>query len=381
MISICLLGASGSIGSQTLEVMESYPHDFALTAFSVGHQTRKISPIIKRFPSVSMICVQEKSAMNKYAKKYPNLRFFYGNEGLVSLVECSHAEMIVNALVGFVGLVPSLTALENNRLLALANKESLVVGGELIKDLLSRGKGKLFPIDSEHVALAKCLAVDSKNVKNLILTASGGSFRHLAREDLKNVTPEQALHHPTWKMGSKITIDSATMMNKTFEIIEAHYLFDYPFSKIKVIIHDESMIHSMIEYKGGTYRLDIGKADMRVPITYALSQGLCLYQTYLCSDYRQFAEYHFSPLSAKRFPVIKWAKKVIAKKGTFGAVLNAANEAAVSAFIKGKISFLDIERIVSILMKKHANIEHPTLKDILEVDAVTRQMAAKLINK
>ena len=381
MISICLLGASGSIGSQSLDVIKKHPSDFLLKAFSVGHRTRNISLIIKAFPSVEMICIQEKEAMEKYQLQYPHLHFFYGDSGLISLVKESQAEMVINALVGFVGLLPSLTALENNRILALANKESLVVGGELIKNILANGKGKLIPIDSEHVALAKCLSVDSNNVKNLILTASGGSFRDLSRKDLKKVTPQQALHHPTWKMGNKITIDSASMMNKTFEIIEAHYLFDYPYKKIKVIVHNESMIHSMVQYKDGTYRLDIGKPDMRVPITYALMQGLCVYETYLCSDYHQFDSYHFSSLSLKRYPVIKWARKVIEDKGTFGTVLNAANEVAVSAFLKGKISFLDIEKVISILMKGHVNIEHPTIDDILRVDAITRKNAIELIEK
>ncbi len=381
MISICLLGASGSIGSQTLDVIRKHPNDFLLRAFSVGHRTRIVSSILKSFPSVKMICIQEKEDMERYQQKYPHLRFFYGDSGLLSLIKESQAEMVVNALVGFVGLLPSISTLENNRILALANKESLVVGGELIKNILTNGKGKLIPIDSEHVALAKCLSVDSKNVKNLILTASGGSFRKLSRKDLKKVTPEQALHHPTWKMGNKITIDSASMMNKTFEIIEAHYLFDFPYKKIKVIIHNESMVHSMVQYKDGTYRLDIGKPDMRVPITYALTQGLCLYKTYLCSDYRQFDSYHFSALSLRRYPVIKWAKKVIEDKGTFGVVLNAANEVAVSAFLKGKISFLDIEKVISILMKSHLNIEHPTIDDILRVDAITRKNAIELIEK
>lgn len=381
MISICLLGASGSIGNQTLDVMKRHPLDFILTAFSVGHQVNKIPSILKSFPSVRMICVQEEKAAEKYHKLFPHLHFFHGDQGLTSLIKESQADMVVNALVGFVGLVPSITALENNRVLALANKESLVVGGELIKNILASGKGKLIPIDSEHVALAKCLAVDSSNVKNLIITASGGSFRNLSRKELKTVTAEQALNHPTWKMGPKITIDSASMMNKTFEIIEAHYLFNFPYKKIKVIIHSESMIHSMVQYNDGTYRMDIGKPDMRVPIAYALYQGLLPYKTYVCSDYHDFTSYHFSELSLKRFPVVKWAKKVIEEKGTYGTVLNASNEVAVSAFLKGKISFLDIENVVSSIMKNHINIINPTLVDILRVDQEIRQKALKFIEK
>ena len=196
MISVCLLGASGSIGQQTIDVMLKNPTDFELTSFSLGKRTRYVSGIIKRFPSVRCVCLQNKDKLKYYQKKYPNITFFYGDEGLNELIRNSHAEMVVNALVGFVGLKPSITTLENNKILCLANKESLVVGGEIINKLLKEGHGKLYPIDSEHVAIAKCLAVDNKNVDKIIITASGGPFRNLKRDQLTNITPEQALAHP-----------------------------------------------------------------------------------------------------------------------------------------------------------------------------------------
>ncbi|MFA7032836.1 MAG: 1-deoxy-D-xylulose-5-phosphate reductoisomerase, partial [Bacilli bacterium] len=379
MISICLLGASGSIGSQTLDVIKKNPDDFLLCAISIGHQTKKIGRILQKFPSVQMICVQESRSLNYYQKKYPHIRFFCGNQGLLELIKNCGAEMIVNALVGFVGLKPTLFSLEENRIVALANKESLVVGGELIDSLLSCGKGRIIPIDSEHVALSKCLSVDSSHVKNLILTASGGSFRSLNRQQLADVTVDDALKHPTWKMGNKITIDSATMMNKAFEIIEAHYLFGYPYSHIKVVLHDESYVHSMVQYQNGTYRLDISHPDMRVPIKYALFQGLVPYRTYLTDDYHHLNHFHFHPFLLARYPVIKWARVVIQKKGTYGTVLNAANEVAVSAFLCGDIPFLGIEKIVAHLMKKHINISHPTFSDIEKIDIKTRQEAKNFI--
>lgn len=379
MIDICLLGASGSIGRQTLDVMKKNPDDFVLTSFSVGHQTRKIMSILKSFPSVRSFCVGEENVARRLKKKYPNLKIFFGDQGLIDVVS-QPCDMVVNALVGFVGLKPTLTTLEQKKILALANKESLVVGGELINDLLSRGYGKLFPIDSEHVAIAKCLAVDSSHVANLILTASGGAFRSLSREQLKHVKPEDALKHPTWKMGDKITIDCASMVNKAFEVIEAHYLFHYSSSHIQIVLHDESWVHSMVQYDDGSYRLDIGRPDMRVPIKYALYQGLTPFKTYLCADYHDLSQYHFHDFSLDRYPVVRWASKVLKEKGTFGAVLNAANEVAVRAFLDGKISFLDIETIIEKCMNNHRNMKHPTYDDLREVDEKTRQKALQIIN-
>ena len=289
--------------------------------------------------------------------------------------------MVVNALVGFVGLRPSIRSLELNKKLALANKESLVVGGEIINNLLDEGHGVLYPIDSEHSALLKCLKVDSSNVKKLILTASGGAFRKLTRDELKNVTAEDALRHPTWKMGAKITIDCATMVNKCFEIIEAHYLYRYPSSKIGVVLHDESRVHSMVLYNNGLYRADISKPDMRNPIEYALLECNTPIKTYVSDDYRLFKNCHFHDFDIKRYPMVKYARLVIEKKGTYGAVLNASNEVAVNAFLEGKISFLGIEKIIDKCMKEHINIEHPTIDEIVEIDLKTRQKATDLIKK
>ena len=280
MTSICLLGASGSIGQQTLDVMNKNPNDFNLVSFSVGKRTRCISYILKKFPHVKYICIQDEKVAEKYQKKYPNIIFFSKDTGLDELIKASDTDIVVNALVGFVGLKPTLTTLENNKTLCLANKESLVIGGELVNNLIKHGHGRLIPIDSEHVAIKKCLAVDNENVDKIIITASGGPFRNLKRSELTNITPEQALAHPNWKMGKKITIDSATMVNKTFEIIEAHYLFNCSYQDISVIINYNSYVHSIVRYNNDTYRLDYGKPDMRVPIKYALYLGLTDYQNY-----------------------------------------------------------------------------------------------------
>ena len=381
MISVCLLGASGSIGQQTIDVMLKNPQDFDLVSFSIGKRTRYVRGIIKRFPNVKHICLQNKSSMKYYQNLYPNIAFYNGDEGLNEIIKNSKAEMVVNALVGFVGLKPSITTLENNKILCLANKESLVVGGEIINNLLAKGKGKLYPIDSEHVAIAKCLAVDNQNVDKIIITASGGPFRNLKRDQLTNITPEQALAHPNWKMGKKITIDSATMVNKSFEVIEAHYLFGYDFDDIEIKINYNSYVHSIVRYNDGTYRADVGKPDMRVPIKYALYQGLTDYQTVVTDNLDDIKNTTFGEFDIKRFPIVNVAKKVIKEKGSLGAIFNASNEEAVRAFLNHEISFLGIEKIINTCLDKQDNIKNPNYEQLKRVDTLPRKMVKDLIKK
>jgi 1-deoxy-D-xylulose-5-phosphate reductoisomerase len=288
--------------------------------------------------------------------------------------------MVVNALVGFVGLKPSITALENNKILCLANKESLVVGGEIINNLLKQGKGKLYPIDSEHVAIAKCLAVQNTDIDKVIITASGGAFRNLSRDQLKNVTPEQALNHPNWKMGKKITIDSATMVNKAFEIIEAHYLFGLPIDKISTILNLNSYVHSLVRYNNGTYRMEVGKPDMRKPIKYALYQGLINYETVVSDDLTKIKNTTFADFNEERYPIVRLAKKVILEKGSLGAVFNAANEEAVYAFLDHKIPFLGIEEIINQCVNEHKLIKKPNYDTLKKIDLSTRAKVRELIN-
>ena len=381
MMKVCLLGASGSIGQQTIEVMLENPNDFDLVAFSVGRRVRKISNILKNYPNVRAVCLQDKEDAHRYQSKYPNVIFFWGDDGLNQLIKISKADIVVNALVGFVGLKPSITALENNKILCLANKESLVVGGELINKILKKSQGKIYPIDSEHAAIRKCLSIDDQDIEKIIITASGGPFRELKRDELKDVTPEQALNHPNWEMGKKITIDSATMVNKAFEIIEAHYLFGFEAEKIETILNYNSYVHSIVRYNDGTYRLDAGKPDMRVPIKYALYQGLTDYQTIVTDDLNKIKKTTFGKLLITRYPIIKVAYQVINEKGTLGAVFNASNEEAVKAFLEKKISFLGIEKIINYCLKKVENIPSPSYLDLKRVDNETRQLVAKLIKK
>ena len=380
MMSIILLGASGSIGRQTLDVMKKNRQDFRLFAFSVGKRTRIISSIVKSFPEVKHICIKDKKVAKAYQKRYPNITFYHGDEGLVELIKNSEGEMVVNALVGFVGFYPTIVALENNKKVALANKESLVVGGELINKLLKEGKGKLYPIDSEHSALWKCLKVEDNGVKKLHLTASGGAFRKLSLEELNNVTPMDALNHPTWKMGNKITIDCATMMNKAFELIEAYYLFGYKTDQLSITLHDESYLHSYVEYDD-YFRGEINKPDMRNPIKFALYQGDIPFDTKVFASLEDLKGLTFHKFDINRYPAVKYASLVIEKGGNLGAIINASNEVAVNAFLRQEIPFLMIEEIIAKSVKNVKFIKNPSLEDLIKVDRETREFASRLVKE
>jgi 1-deoxy-D-xylulose-5-phosphate reductoisomerase len=380
MRKVLLLGASGSIGSQTLDILRADPKAFLLTAFSVGHQIEKIPSILSSFPFVNAICVQEEEDVAKLKISYPSIHFYSGDEGLKSLIEESDCDMVVNALVGFVGLVPSITALTRDKILCLANKESLVVGGSFIQRLLKQGHGKLYPIDSEHVALAKLLSrVNRDDVDKLVITASGGSFRTLSRNQLNAVTPEMALKHPTWKMGGKITIDSATMMNKGFEVIEAKWLYDFPLQRTEILMHDESHVHSLLLMKDGSYYADISDPDMHTPIKYALYETNVDFQVFHEKELSAFGPYHFHKFDPERYPAVGLALDAYRDGGLKTTILNAANEVAVYAFLKGQIPFLDIEREVSFALATLPNNFSPSLRDVLAMDALTRLAVSRHI--
>lgn len=361
-----------------MDVMKKHPIDFSLVGFSVGKQADKIASILKDF-SPKFVCVKDKEKSIELQKEYPEVKFFYGDDGLNELIKACDCDMVVNALVGFVGLKPSITALESNKYLALANKETLVAGGEIINKLLKDGHGNLIPIDSEHVALSKCLKNSNEDVNKIIITASGGAFRKLSREELKNVTPEDALKHPTWSMGNKITIDSATMVNKTFEIIEAYYLFGYKYEDIELMFNYESFVHSLVRYSDGSYRLDEGKPDMRVPIKYAMFEGACEYDIVYLNKLEDYKNSNLYKFDYDRFPIVKLAKKIIDEKGLLGATFNAANEEAVYAFLNKEIEFLDIEKIIYYCIDNLKNVESPSYEDIKNCDVSIRETVRKIV--
>lgn len=366
MINLYIVGACGSIGQQTLSIVRNNPHEFKVIGMSVGSNLELAKQLIEEFkPEI----VSFRKKEHVFDVSY-NTILVYGDEGLneVARYHKYENEVLVNALVGISGLLPTVEAIHAKKTICLANKETLVVAGDIIKKLVAKEHVSLVPIDSEHSAILQCLSGEKKeDVKRLIITASGGSFRNKTREELVNVTKADALNHPNWSMGSKITIDSATMMNKGFEVIEAHYLFDMPYEKIDTILHPQSIVHSLVEFQDGTIKAQMGCADMKTPIAYALryprhtlmeSENLSLIGLNLT----------FSELSKKRYPCLGYAYDAASKGGIYLAVLNAANEAAVWLFLHDYISFLEIEEIIhnEISCKSYETVEY-TLENIVSL--------------
>ncbi|QRG87152.1 1-deoxy-D-xylulose-5-phosphate reductoisomerase [Bulleidia sp. zg-1006] len=382
MKRLVLLGASGSIGEQTLDVLEQHPSEFELVALSVGHRLDCFKKAILNHPELKAICVQEEKDALSLKKDYPHLEVVFGDYGLKTLSEMDY-DVLVNALVGFVGFYPSVYALESGHDVALANKESLVVGGEVIQTILEETGRKLFPIDSEHSAIFQCLqGEDKKGVENLWITASGGSFRHLRRDELENVTVKQALSHPNWTMGAKITIDSATMMNKGFEVIEAHYLFGIPYHHIKVVLHPESIIHSMVEFKDHSFMAQLASPDMRLPIQYALSYP----NRWDLEEEHPFNPFpatnlSFQKLDFMRFPLLKLAYEAGLKKGNQPILINAANEVANLAFREGNLSFLDIENCIQDCLNHFPFETVSTKEDVLRIHQEATSYCQKIWRK
>ena len=365
MKRLLLLGASGSIGKQTIDVINEHPNDLKLVGASVGKNIDYLKELLLTY---ELSFVYSINRDEKLEQRYPNVKFYYGDNGLEEIVKEEEYDMLVNALVGFCGFIPTLNAINAKKNIALANKETLVAGGDLIYDALKDKSCSLYPIDSEHSAILQSLQGNrNEDVKRLILTASGGSFRDLSRDELENVTLEDALKHPNWSMGAKITIDSATMMNKGFEIMEAHHLFNMPYDKIDVLLHDESIIHSLVEYNDGSIINQIGAPNMRLPIKYAL-----LYPRHIEDRNNDFLDLgkvgtlHFRCVDYNRYPLVKLAKEIGQFGGNFGAILIGANDEAVDLFIKGRIKFLDIERLIFDTLKDARFIKNPSAKDLID---------------
>lgn len=381
MKNISLLGASGSIGQQTIDVLTQHKDQFNLIAFSVGNNIDYAEHLIQQFQP-QLVAVKESTDAEALQKKYPQTVVLSGLEGLVHVATYQNVDLMVNAVVGSLGLLPTIRAIEKGIDIALANKETLVTAGHIVMAKAKAHNVKILPVDSEHCAIFQCLnGENTATVNKIILTASGGSFRDLSREQLKNVTVEQALNHPNWSMGSKITIDSATMMNKGLEIIEAHWLFNMSYQDIDVVIHRQSVVHSMVEFDDTSVIAQLGTPDMRMPIQYALSypQRLSLNGEKL--DLTKWQNLTFETLDMERFPCVKMAYEAGKKGGSMPTVLNAANEQAVAAFLQEKIKFIEIEHYIEWAMTTHQWIAEPTLEQIIEIDAITRQSVAEKIKK
>lgn len=373
MKQIILLGASGSIGEQTIDVIRAHPEEFELVAFSVRNRLDHAYKILEEF-NVLSVCVKDEQDALKLKQNYPQLDIKFGDEGLQELASLPYGDTLVNALVGFVGLLPTLKAIEHHKDIALANKETLIVGGKFVKAAVKKYGVSLKPIDSEHSAIFQCLqGNDHGSINKLIITASGGSFRDRSRDQLKGVTVKEALSHPNWSMGAKITIDSATMMNKGFEVIEAHYLFDIDYDRIEVLLHRESIIHSLVQYCDHAVMAQLGTADMRLPIQYALThpKRLSLKNSEML-DLVKLGSLHFEKADFERYPLLALAFKLGRLEGNACAIMNAANEEAVALFLAGKIEFLEIESYVFKAVESIEFIENATLDDIIKSDAAAR---------
>lgn len=381
MKKISLLGATGSIGLQTLDVLRTHPENFTLVAFSVGQQVNQAIEIAREF-RVPLVSVANESDVKMVQAALPESTVLFGAEGLVAVAAESGADLLVNAVLGSVGLQPTLKAIEKGITIAIANKETLVTAGHLVIEAARKHQVAILPVDSEHSALFQALNGENpKQINKLIITASGGSFRDKTRAELEHVTVQDALNHPNWSMGSKITIDSATMMNKGLEVIEAHVLFDMPYEDIEVVLHRESIIHSMIEFVDTSVIAQLGTPDMRVPIQYALTypdrfplpQGKRL-------NLVEIGKLHFEKMDLERYKALDLAIQAGKIGGTATTVLNAANEAAVSLFLQEKLSFLAIDSAIEKALENHQVIEKPSLQTILEVDAETRRLVENMVH-
>ncbi|MFZ2464471.1 MAG: 1-deoxy-D-xylulose-5-phosphate reductoisomerase [Caldibacillus thermoamylovorans] len=378
MKGISLLGATGSIGTQTMDIIRSNRDQFELVAIAVGKNLELTREIINEFHP-KLVSVQNQADAAILQREFAGIsKILSGDEGLIEVAVHPDANVFVNAILGSVGLIPTLNAIEAGKTIALANKETLVTAGHIVMARARDRKVPVLPVDSEHSAIFQCLQGErQKNVEKLIITASGGSFRDNTREELLDVTIEDALHHPNWSMGAKITIDSATMMNKGLEVIEAHWLFDQPYDKIDVLLHRESTVHSMVEFHDGSIIAQLGTPDMRIPIQYALTYPERTPTNAARLDLAELGTLHFQKMDFNRYRCLRFAYEAGRRGGTLPVVLNAANEVCVQAFLNGKIKFLEIEDVIEWALENHVPTANPDLDTILSVDQETREIVTK----
>ena len=379
MKNVVILGSTGSIGRNALSVLSNFADRFSVFGLSANTNMDLLKEQIKKFKPKKVVIGDEESFQN--FKEENGSEILFGMEGLKKLCSDPEVDLVINALVGSVGLLPSFEAIESEKNLAIANKESLVMAGELLTRKAKEKNINILPIDSEHSAILQCLLSGKKNeVKRLILTASGGPFLKRKKKDWKNIKVEEALSHPTWEMGKKIPVDSATLMNKGLEVIEAHWLFDMPADKIAVLIHPQSIVHSMVEFVDGSLIAQMSIPDMRIPIQYALFYPERLPTNNRPLDLAQIKTLSFFEPDPKKFPCLEICYQALEMGGTAPAVLSASNEIAVKAFLGEKISFVDICKIIKKILKKHEVVENPNLDDILNADRWGREEANRIIN-
>ena len=374
MKGLVVLGSTGSIGRQTLDVVRAFPDEFRVVGLAAGLNLELLAEQIREFRPRLACCVLE-----EHRSMLPEDAAFMSMEEMVCQ---SDVDLVMVSTIGSAGLVPTIRALESNKAVALANKEVIIMAGELVTSLARSGSGTLLPVDSEPSAIWQCLQGETDEVRRIIITASGGPFRTTPLDQLEGVTPEEALKHPTWKMGSKITIDSATLMNKAFEVIEMHWLFDMPWDRIEVVVHPQSIIHSMVELADGSVKAQMGPPDMRLPIQYSM-----FYPTRLPNgqiprlDTTVTHSLTFEPMEPERFPCFELAVEAGKQGMTYPAVVSAADEIAVDLFLKGRIGFTGIHRTIQQVVDGHEPSAASSLEEVMAADKWARQRAREVVDR
>jgi len=378
---VAILGSTGSIGTQALEVIAAHPEIFTVTVLTAGgNADLLIEQAVKFKPEEVVICNEQHYERVKAALFPFNIKVYSSASALVSVVESDHVDVVLTAMVGYVGLLPTIHAIKAGKDIALANKETLVVAGEVITALAKQHNVSIYPVDSEHSAIFQCLAGEQDNaIEKIILTASGGPFRGKDRAFLAHVTKAQALKHPNWSMGAKITIDSATLMNKGLEVIEAKWLFDLSASQIDVVVHPQSIVHSLVQFEDGSIKAQMGLPDMKLPIQYALSYPKRLKSDFPRFNFMDYPTLTFEKPDLETFRNLAIAYEALEKGGNAACIVNAANEIAVDAFLHDKIGFLDISDVIVESLAKITFIGNPSIGDYVETNEATRRFASEMI--
>lgn len=376
---IAILGSTGSIGTQALQVIEEHPDLYEAYALTANNQVELLAEQARKFmPAAVVIANESKYAQLKELLADLPIQVYAGADALCEIVEAKPIDVVLASMVGYAGLRPTMNAIKAGKAIALANKETLVVAGELINALAQQYHTPILPVDSEHSAIFQCLEMNNP-LEKVILTASGGPFRTFTKEQLQYVTKEQALKHPNWDMGAKITIDSATMMNKGFEVIEAKWLFGVRPNQIEVVVHPQSVIHSMVQYEDGAVKAQLGVPDMRLPIQYAFSYPQRIKASFDRLDFSQMKALTFEQPDTDRFRCLALAYEALNRGGNMACIVNAANEVVVSAFLHDRISFLQMSEVIEQTMGKVTFIQTPSYEDYVATDAEARRVAQNLI--
>ncbi len=377
---IAILGSTGSIGTQALDVISRHPDLFQVEMLSAGSNAELLIAQARQFnPNAVVICNKDKYAQVKTALDPLDIKVFAGVESAGELSGGSNVDIVLAAMVGFSGLAPTISAIKKGKVIALANKETLVAAGSIVTRLAKENGSPILPVDSEHSAIFQCLQGERAQIEKLLLTASGGPFFNLPAEKFNDITVEQALNHPNWKMGSKVTIDSASMMNKGLEIMEASWLFNIPVEKIEVVVHPQSIIHSMVQFSDGSIKAQIGHPDMRVPIQYALSYPYRIDLDTRRLSFADLGQLTFFAPDLEKFPCLRIAYQAFKKGGNIPCAMNAANEVAVASFLRGEIKFTQIPVVIEKTLEKCNFVASPSVEDIFATDKESKVRAEELL--